>query len=63
MMKSWESFIKGQAPIVYDSLAEMLSGDFTEGATVVKSMGSSPDIKNILNYSNQHGMHKNKRHS
>ena len=45
MMKSWESFIKGQAPIVYDSLADALSGDFAEGATVVKSMGSSPDIK------------------
>ena len=63
MMKSWESSIKGQALSDYDSLADALSGDFAEGATVVKSMGSSPDLKNILNYSNQHGMHKNKRHS
>ena len=48
MMKSWESSIKGQALSDYDSLADALSGDFAEGATVVKSMGSSPDIKQYL---------------
>ena len=36
---------QGQAPSGYDSLADALSGDFAEGANVLRSMGSSPDIK------------------